>query len=98
ASWRVAPLIHFAGTALILAVLTVVVAFPCLLFHPRLPEHAADAANSRPRKFIRPPLTLVGLGAVAFCVMLSEGAMADWSGIFLREVVGADEGFAPIGY
>ena len=98
ASWRVAPLIHFAGTVLILAVLTVIVAYPRLLFRPRPPERAADAANSRPRKFIRPPLTLVGLGAVAFCVMLCEGAMADWSGIFLREVAGADEGFAPMGY
>ena len=41
---------------------------------------------------------LVVLGIVAFCVMMGEGAMADWSAIFLRDTKGADEGGAAAGY
>ena len=42
------------------------------------------------------PLLLVGL--VAFCSSLGEGAMADWSAVYLRDIVLADEGTAALGY
>jgi MFS family permease len=45
-----------------------------------------------------PPRTLVALGAVAFCVMMGEGAMADWSAVFLRQSTGASEAVAASGY
>lgn len=40
-------------------------------------------------------LLLVGL--LAFCATLGEGAMADWSAIYLIEVAKTEEKFAPIG-
>ena len=42
------------------------------------------------------PLLLVGM--VAFCSSLGEGAMADWSAVYLRDIVLAEEGTAALGY
>lgn len=53
--------------------------------------------GSRPAR-LRPNRTLLGLGAIAFCVMLGEGAVADWAGVFLRETVKTSAGVAASGY
>jgi MFS family permease len=53
------------------------------------PEHAAFSRPSRP---------LVVLGIVAFCVLFGEGAMADWSAVYLRDVARAGPGEAAAGY
>jgi MFS family permease len=53
------------------------------------PEHASFARPSRP---------LVVLGIVAFCVLFGEGAMADWSAVYLRDAAGAGPGLAAAGY
>lgn len=42
------------------------------------------------------PLVLVGL--IAFTVSMGEGAMADWSAVFLRVVTAATEAMAALGY
>lgn len=44
----------------------------------------------------RGPLFLVG--AIAFCSALGEGAMADWSAVFLIETARVDEAMAALGY
>lgn len=44
-----------------------------------------------------PTAALVGVGIIAFCGMLAEGAMADWSTNFMREVVEASPSLAPLG-
>ena len=49
--------------------------------------------TSSTRKLLRP---LIGLGAVAFCILLGEGAMADWSAVYLGQLSGP--GVAPLGY
>lgn len=41
---------------------------------------------------------LIALGVLAFCIMMGEGAMADWSGLFLKQVAGAGDGLASAGY
>jgi predicted MFS family arabinose efflux permease len=41
---------------------------------------------------------LIFLGLVCFAAFLSEGAMLDWSAIFLRDYKGIDEALAGIGY
>lgn len=41
---------------------------------------------------------LIALGVLAFCIMMGEGAMADWSGLFLKQVTGAGDGLASAGY
>jgi MFS family permease len=58
---------------------------------------AARAAASRPAR-VRLPVALFALSAIGFCIFLSEGAIADWTGVFLHQVLGAGAGLAPVGY
>lgn len=44
------------------------------------------------------PAALAILSAIGFCIFLSEGAIADWAAVYLKEVLGASEGFAPVAY
>src|SRR5690606_18666960 len=41
---------------------------------------------------------VLALGFVAFAAMLAEGAAADWSALYLREVTGASVTYAGLGY
>ena len=51
-----------------------------------------------PPKGRRLPVALFALSAIGFCIFLSEGAIADWTGVFLHQVLGAGAGLAPVGY
>ena len=53
------------------------------------PEHASAG---------RPHGALAALGVLAFCVLLAEGAMADWSAVYLRDITKAGPGLAAAGY
>lgn len=58
-----------------------------------------DPADIRNRSRLpRIPRVLLAAGVIAFCSMAGEGAMADWSAVFLREVASASEGMAAAGY
>jgi MFS family permease len=57
----------------------------------------ADAQGSGPA-FARPNRALAALGVVAFCALVSEGAMADWSAIYLRDAIGSGPGLAAAGF
>jgi MFS family permease len=46
----------------------------------------------------KPHGALLTLGVIAFCVLLGEGAMADWSAVYLRDITGAGPGLAAAGY
>ncbi|MEI2579139.1 MFS transporter [Scytonema sp. PRP1] len=48
--------------------------------------------------FVLPTRSLIGLGVVAFCVFLGEGAMADWSAIYLSRTLETGAGIASAGY
>jgi predicted MFS family arabinose efflux permease len=61
-----------------------------------LPPAEAEPPPRGPR-FARPSRRLVALGAIAFCALLAEGAVFDWSGIFMRREAGAALGLAPAG-
>ena len=41
---------------------------------------------------------LLTLGLIAMCVMIGEGAMADWSAVYLRNIIGSSESIAASGY
>jgi MFS family permease len=49
-------------------------------------------------KFQLPTRALAGLGLITFCCMLGEGAMADWTTIYMHKNLGFDTGTAPLGY
>jgi hypothetical protein len=44
-----------------------------------------------------PPI-LLALSAIAFFIFLTEGAMADWTALYLRQVLRAGQGLAAAGY
>jgi len=44
------------------------------------------------------PMALFALSAIGFCIFLSEGAIADWTGVYLKQVLNASAGLAPVGY
>ena len=48
--------------------------------------------------FVRPTGALAGFGFIAFCVLLGEGAMADWSAVYLGGTLGTGPGLAAAGY
>ncbi len=59
---------------------------------------ATEQEMSRGPAFARPARSLVWLGIIAFCVLLGEGAMADWSAVYLRNTLETSAGFAAAGY
>jgi len=48
--------------------------------------------------FAVPPPALAGLAALLFCVLLAEGAVSNWSAVYLRTGLGASAGTAGLGY
>src|SRR5918994_719095 len=48
--------------------------------------------------FARPTRALAGLGVISFCVLLGEGAMADWSAVYLSGPLGTGPGLAAAGF
>ncbi|HET9170178.1 MAG TPA: MFS transporter [Actinospica sp.] len=63
-----------------------------------LPETRAfeQARAASPRA--RLPLLVFVFGAIVFCSYLTEGAIADWSGVYLRDSLGSVETVAALGY
>jgi MFS family permease len=48
--------------------------------------------------FALPPRSLLTMGVIAFAVLICEGAVADWSAVYLRESLGSGPGLAAAGY
>ena len=55
-----------------------------------------DAGAAGGPSFARPTGALVGLAAITFCAMTSEGAMFDWTGVYLRGALAAEEATAAL--
>lgn len=60
----------------------------------RLPKQTSSGSSS----FALPPKALLGLTFIGFCIMIGEGAIADWGAIFLHKEMGASASFASLGY
>jgi len=48
--------------------------------------------------FAMPDKSLINLGIIAFCSMICEGAMFDWSGVYFKKVVLAEPAWVGAGY
>ena len=86
----IVPLTHFV---MITALIAVGVAGT---FHYLITEEKTQATASR--LFVKPDKRLLRLGILAFCCMICEGAMFDWSGIYFQKVVGAESSWIGAGY
>lgn len=58
----------------------------------------AGTGHAEGPHFALPPRSLLPLGAIAFCVLVCEGAIADWSAVYMREGLGSSSGVAASGY
>jgi Major Facilitator Superfamily len=56
-----------------------------------------DEGHPEGPRFARPSRRLAGLGVIAFCALMAEGAVFDWSGVYLSDEAGAAAGAAPLG-
>jgi MFS family permease len=56
-----------------------------------------DEGRPEGPRFARPSRRLAALGVIAFCALIAEGAVFDWSGVYLTEETGATAGVAPLG-
>ncbi|AHM60890.1 arabinose efflux permease family protein [Flammeovirgaceae bacterium 311] len=52
------------------------------------------------KKFVlkKPDRHLILLGSIAFCGLICEGCMFDWSGVYFKQVIEAQEGMVAAGY
>ena len=62
------------------------------LIHDKPKEKVAEGPAFR-----LPNAAMVSIGVIAFCCMLGEGAMADWSTNYMEKIAGASKALAPIG-
>jgi MFS family permease len=85
------PGLHLTVVAVVLAVVLVVV-------RPMLPDVSTREAAPAPVAKGRPDASMLALGAMAWCAFLAEGAMADWSGVLLRDTLATSEAVAAWGY
>ncbi|CAN5568897.1 MFS transporter [soil metagenome] len=64
-----------------------------------IPDEAHQAVEGEPApSFAIPPRALWVLGMVAFSAAVCEGAIADWSGLYLDDGLGTSAGFAALGF
>lgn len=64
---------------------------------PRLEDEKVEDAP-RQRAFALPSPALIGICLFVFGIAMTEGAMADWSAIFLRDALSAEGGVVGLGY
>lgn len=89
----------FIGTALMGAavtpvhhfiIMTSVILFGVAISYKFLLQDEAKKSASSTRLFAKPDKSILILGLIAFCCMICEGAMFDWSGIYFQKVIQAD--------
>ena len=94
------PLWHLAVVATLLA--GVLLVAWGLLRRARLPARPAAAPMRPSMSFKRPgrraDRVLLGLGVICLCAFLTEGALADWSAVWLHDKAASSESRAALGY
>ncbi|GGG42679.1 MFS transporter [Hymenobacter glacieicola] len=86
----IAPLPHF------LLVAAVVISSVFLVRPYLLPADAPREADAP--IFVLPDKSLLLLGVLAFCSLLCEGTMFDWSGVYFGKIVRADKDLVGVGF
>ena len=87
---NITPILHLATVAFIVFT-TGIFSYKILLPHDNKP------AEPQPL-FAWPDKSLMILGIICFCGMLSEGAMADWSVIYYKKILNNPTGFVTAGF
>jgi predicted MFS family arabinose efflux permease len=93
ASLGVMPLVHFVIAAIGFALLSRV-AITALV---RV-DAEVSGRSQRGSPIQLPPRALWMVGAIALCAMIGEGSAADWSGLYIQNIVGLPGGVTAFGY
>jgi MFS family permease len=86
----IVPWVHFL--IILAAALLLVAAF----YKFTLPADTVSAGKQP--FFVKPDKYILNLGLIAFCSMLCEGAMADWSGVYFQNIVHSPKEWITLGY
>jgi MFS family permease len=89
-SHAIAPFQHYIVVAVLFFTVNIVCAFYLVT--------KDEAAEEKRPLFAMPDKPLLGLGIIAFCSMMVEGAMFDWSGLYFIKVVNVKPTYAGLGY
>ncbi len=84
------PFLHFLIISILFSGVMLIVARYLLPIKPEASE--GEAVFRIPERALWP------LGAVAFSAAIAEGAMADWSAVYLTKVLNTDAAFAALGF
>ncbi|NOT74347.1 MAG: MFS transporter [Cyclobacteriaceae bacterium] len=82
--------IHFITVSAISVIVVLIARY--YLIHDR-----PESKDSDGPAFRLPNAAMVSIGIIAFCSMLGEGAMADWSTNYMENIAKADQSLAPLG-
>jgi MFS family permease len=88
--YRVIPPFHFLCITGITLVILIIFA-----------GNLIDKDNSRNKQqpiFARPDRSILNFGLIAFCAMICEGAMSDWSGVYFAKIVRPDAKWITVGF
>jgi MFS family permease len=92
AARNVAPFSHFAASAFINLLAAVAIS------HILLETHADILKQDHRLPLNKIPPVLLALSAIGFCILLSEGAMSDWTAVYMKQILNAGQGRAATGY
>lgn len=87
----ISPLIHFT----IICIVTGLVVWAA--YRHTVPADEKPTGEKQPL-FVMPDRRIFLLGMIAFCCMVCEGAMADWSGVYYQKVVDSPASLTTLGY
>ncbi|HRO45044.1 MFS transporter [Agriterribacter sp.] len=89
-AFSASPFLHFC-------IITVLVWSIVFVVYKYLPVKDVHSGSNVP-VFAKPDGTLLKLGLIAFCCMVCEGTMFDWSGIYFAKEVQAPKSLTTLGY
>ncbi len=92
AAFGVPLVVHLSLVAVFLAICLAVAGMYLL------PDRAEAVAEAGAPSFALPSGAIWWLGIVSFCALLSEGAVGDWSAVFLRDAFDAGAKVAALGF
>ncbi len=87
----ISPLLHFSIIGFIISIL--IIGF----YKNTLPSNN-NASLTKQQFFVKPDKSVLLLGLIAFCCMICEGSMADWSGVYFQNIIHAPQKFITLGY
>jgi len=89
-SSSISPALHFILVGFIVMVLV------SIAFKNTMPRDAVT--DTKKHAFVLPNKQLFTLGLIAFCSMVCEGTMSDWSGIYFIKEIKVQKSFSTVGY